>query len=224
MKKYILPTVLILVVLWLIFDKITTNKLTDEFKAKQDNLIHIVDSLVKDNHQKDLQIIALEKSNCDLQKKINEAKGKVKIITKWVDSSKLKIDSYTEQELVSSFNKRYPKDTTTNPLPLPQPVLVEAAKDLVELDGAKIQLSLQDTIINNLESRVNLKDSTISLYVGKETNYKNIVNNQQIQINDWQNQYKQIQAQNKKLKFQNKLSKIGNGIVVGSLLYLLIVK
>ena len=224
MKKYIIPTGLILVILWLIFDKITTTRLTDEFKTKQDSLIQAVDSLAKDNYQKDLQIIALEKSNCDLQKKINEAKGKVKIITKWIDSSKLKIDSYTEQELVSSFNKRYPKDTTTNPLPLAQPVLVEAAKDLVELDGTKIQLSLQDTIINNLESRIISKDSTISLYIGKETNYKNIVNNQQIQINDWQNQYKQIQAQNKKLKFQNKLSKIGNGIVVGSLLYLLIVK
>ena len=52
MKKYIIPTGLILVILWLIFDKITTTRLTDEFKTKQDSLIQAVDSLAKDNYKK----------------------------------------------------------------------------------------------------------------------------------------------------------------------------
>lgn len=221
MKKLIFPLVVVALLFWVFADKCKYDGLTEEFVAKQDSLVKAVDSLVEDNHQKDLQIGALEHADYDLRNELEEAKGKVKVITKWVDSSKGKVDTYSEAELISSFNQRYPVDTVTNPLPLAQPVLVSAAKDLIELDGAKQILVVKDSIIALNEKRIVGKDSVIALYVGKETNYKSIVNNQQIQIADWKDQYKQIQLQNKKLKIQNKFTKIGTGIVIGGLVFLL---
>ena len=176
----------------------------------------------EDNHQKELQIYALEELDYDLQDQLDSAKGKIKIITKWVDSSKKKVDTYTEQELVSSFNQRYPTDTITNPLPLAQPVLVSAAKDLIELDGAKEELIVKDDIIALNEQRIVGKDSVISLYVQKEFNYKNIVNNQQIQIDDWKKEYNTIKIQNTKLKVQARIGKIGAGLAIAGLTFLLV--
>lgn len=224
MKKYILPIILILFLLWLAFDKVSNVGLTSEFKAKQDSLVQVVDSLVEDNHQKDLHIGALEHADFDLRNELENAKGKVTIITKWVDSSKGKVDTYTEQELVSSFNQRYPADTITNPLPVAQPVLASAAKDLIELDGAKQIIEVKDSIISLNEQRIVGKDSVIALYIGKETNYKNIMTNQETQIKDWKYQHSQLQLQNQKLKLKNKFTKIGAGLVAGGLVYLLLAK
>ena len=222
MKKYILIVVAILILGWLVFDKVKNVGLTEEFVVKQDSLVHVVDSLHEDNHQKELQIYALEELDYDLQDQLDSAKGKIKIITKWVDSSKKKVDTYTEQELVSSFNQRYPTDTITNPLPLAQPVLVSAAKDLIELDGAKEELIVKDDIIALNEQRIVGKDSVISLYVQKEFNYKNIVNNQQIQIDDWKKEYNTIKIQNTKLKVQARIGKIGAGLAIAGLTFLLV--
>ena len=222
MKKYILIVVAILSLGWLVFDKVKNVGLTEEFVVKQDSLVHVVDSLHEDNHQKELQIYALEELDYDLQDQLDSAKGKIKIITKWVDSSKKKVDTYTEQELVSSFNQRYPTDTITNPFPLAQPVLVSAAKDLIELDGAKEELIVKDDIIALNEQRIVGKDSVISLYVQKEFNYKNIVNNQQIQIDDWKKEYNTIKIQNTKLKVQARIGKIGAGLAIAGLTFLLV--
>ena len=222
MKKYILIIVAVLVLAWLAFDKVKNIGLTEEFAAKQDSLVHVVDSLHEDNHQKEIQINALEELDYDLQTQLEEAKGKVKVITKWVDSSKKKVDTWSEQELVSSFNKRYPTDTVTNPLPLAQPVLVSAAKDLIELDGAKEEIVVKNDIIALNEQRIVGKDSIISLYVQKELNYKNIVNNQQIQIGDWKKEYNTIKIQNTKLKVQAQIGKIGAGLAIAGLTFLLI--
>ena len=222
MKKYILIVVAILILGWLVFDKVKNVGLTEEFVVKQDSLVHVVDSLHEDNHQKELQIYALEELDYDLQDQLDSAKGKIKIITKWVDSSKKKVDTYTEQELVSSFNQRYPTDTITNPLPLAQPVLVSAAKDLIELDGAKEELIVKDDIIALNEQRIVGKDSVISLYVQKEFNYKNIVNNQQIQIDDWKKEYNTIKIQNTKLKVQARIGKIGAGLAIAGLTFVLV--
>ena len=222
MKKYILIVVAILILGWLVFDKVKNVGLTEEFVVKQDSLVHVVDSLHEDNHQKELQIYALEELDYDLQDQLDSAKGKIKIITKWVDSSKKKVDTYTEQELVSSFNQRYPTDTVTNPLPLAQPVLVSAAKDLIELDGAKEELVVKDDIIALNEQRIVGKDSVISLYVQKEFNYKNIINNQQIQIGDWKKEYNTIKIKNTKLKIHAQIGKIGAGLAIAGLTFLLV--
>jgi hypothetical protein len=222
MKKFVLLLVIVSLLIWVFIDKCNYNNLSTEFKYTQDSLNVVVDSLKDDNHQKDLQIGALEHLDYDLQNQLDKAKAKVIVITKWVDSSKGKVDTYSEEELITSFNIRYPEDTITNPLPLAQPVLVSVAKDLIELDGAKQTLILKDSVITLNEQRIFVKDSIIMKFEEKDSNNKVIIAVREKQINDWQDQYKQIEFQNKKLKLQNKFTKIGTSIVIGGLVFLLV--
>lgn len=224
MKKYILPVILLLIVLWFAFDKVTNIGLTSEFKAKQDSLVHAVDSMQLVIAKEDAEIDSLDLVAVELQYKVDHQKAKVIKIVETIEIEKNNVDSYTEQELISSLNKRYPKDTVTNPLPVAQPVLVSVAKDLVELDGAKQIIVLKDSSINTLESKVTVKDSVIAKYVSKENTYKNMVANQQTQIKDWKFQYNALQLENTKLKAKNKFTKIGASLVAGGLVYLMLVK
>jgi hypothetical protein len=214
MKKTIAIIVIILAVLYIAFDKYTGFVEDKTHLAKQDSLVHAVDSLNAELIKDSLVIDSLEFVDILLTDRLEIARNKVRVITKYVDSSKAAIDSYTEHELITSFNTRYPADTITNPLPLAQPVLVAVAKDLVELDGAKQQLIAKDTIINLAEMRIIVKDSIIGKYVSKENTYKGIVKNQDIQINDWKNQYNKLVIDNKKLKVKGKLGAI-KGVIVG---------
>jgi hypothetical protein len=224
MKKYILPIIIILVLLWLAFDKVSNIGLTKEFKVKQDSLVATVDSMKLDIEKDNAVIDSLNYLDAVLTVKLDIAKKNIKVITKYVDSSKSAIDNYNEQELISSFNTRYPEDTVTNPLPVAQPVLVAAAKDLVELDGAKQIITIKDSVIALTEARVTGKDSVIAVFVKKEGTYKNIMFNQDTQIKDWKFQFNALQLQNTKLKAKNKFTKIGAGLVVGGLVYLMIAK
>jgi len=224
MKKYILPVILLLIVLWLAFDKVTNIGLTSEFKAKQDSLVHAVDSMQLVIAKEDAEIDSLDVVAVELQYKIDHQKAKVKTIVRYIELEKNSIDAYSDPELVSSFNNRYPADTLTNPLLVAQPVLVSAAKDLVELDGAKQIIVLKDSSITTLEEKVTVKDSVIAKYVSKENTYKNMVANQQTQIKDWKFQYNTLQLENTKLKAKNKFTKIGAGLIAGGLVYLMLVK
>ena len=224
MKKTILLIVAVLLIGYIIFDKIGDVGLTKEFTQKQDSLVATVDSMRLDIEKDNAVIDSLNYLDAVLTVKLDIAKKNVKIITKYVDSSKSAIDNYNEQELISSFNTRYPTDTVTNPLPVAQPVLVAAAKDLVELDGAKQIITIKDSVIALTEARVTGKDSVISVYVKKEGTYKNIMFNQDTQIKDWKFQYNALQLQNAKLKAKNKFTKIGAGLVAGGLVYLMLVK
>ena len=215
MKKTIAIIVIVLAVLYIAFDKYTGFVEDKVHLANQDSLVHAVDSL-KTELVKDSTIIAsLEAEDLVLWDKLEAARKNVKVITKWVDSSKAAIDTYTEHELITSFNNKYPADTITNPLPLAQPVLVAVAKDWVELDGAKQQLIAKATIINLAEMRIIVKDSIISKYVSKENTYKGIVKNQDIQIADWKNQYNKLVIDNKKLKVKGKLGAI-KSVIIGA--------
>ena len=222
MKKLVFPLVVVVLLAWIFITKCSSNNLSVEFKTTQDSLNVVVDSLKEDNHQKDLQIGALEELDYDLQYQLDHQKTKVITITKWVDSSKDKVDTYSEEELIISFNARYPEDTITNPLPLAQPVLVSAAKDLIELDGAKQTLVVKDSIIALNEERIFVKDSIIMKFEEKDSNNKIVIAVREKQINDWQTQYNQLQAQNKKLKLRMQLTKIGAGLAIGGLTFLLV--
>jgi hypothetical protein len=224
MKKAILLIVAVLVAGYIIFDKIGDIGLSKEFKAKQDSLVAAVDSMKLDIVKDNAVIDSLNQVDEQLQDKLAHAKGKVKIIDRWVDSSKLVVDTYNEHQLVTFFNNRYPKDTTTNKLPLAQPVLVATAKDLAELDGAKKIITIKDSVISLTESRVNGKDSIIAVFVKKENTYRNMLSNQDTQIKDWKYQFNALQLQNAKLKAKNKFTKIGAGLVVGGLVYLMVAK
>jgi hypothetical protein len=222
MKKLVFPLVVVVLLAWIFVSKCDNNSLFVEFKTTQDSLNVVVDSLKEDNHQKDLQIGALEELDYDLQYQLDHQKTKVITITKWVDSSKGKVDTYSEEELITSFNTRYPEDTITNPLPLAQPVLVSAAKDLIELDGAKQTLVVKDSIIALNEERIFVKDSIIMKFEEKDSNNKIVIAVREKQINDWKDQYNQLQTQNKKLKLKMQLTKIGAGLAIGGLTFLLV--
>ena len=224
MKKIVLGILIVLVAAYIIFDKIGDIGLTKEFTQKQDSLVATVDSMKLDIEKDNAVIDSLNYLDAVLTVKLDIAKKNVKIITKYVDSSKSAIDNYNEQELISSFNTRYPTDTVTNPLPVAQPVLVAAAKDLVELDGAKQIITIKDSVIALTEARVTGKDSIIAVFIKKEGTYKNIMFNQDTQIKDWKFQFNALQLQNTKLKAKNKFTKIGAGLVVGGLVYLMIAK
>lgn len=213
MKKIVAIIVIVLAVLYIAFDKYSDFSTDKVHLAKQDSLVHAVDSMHVELAKDSAIIASLEAEDLALWDKLEFARKNVKVITKWVDSSKAAIDTYTEHELITSFNNKYPADTITNPLPLAQPVLVAVAKDLVELDGAKQQLIAKDTIINLAEMRIIVKDSIIGKYVSKENTYKGIVKNQEIQINDWKNQYDKLMIDNKKLKIKGKIGAIKSVIV-----------
>jgi SMC interacting uncharacterized protein involved in chromosome segregation len=222
MKKYILPIITILLFGWLVVNKVDYYGLSDQFKATQDSLVAAVDSMQLEIAKDDSAIAILDKKDDSLQYVIDHQKAKVKTIIEYIEVESVKIDEFSEVELISSFNKRYPKDTVTNPLPIAQPVLVSTAKDLVELDGARQIIVLKDSSIATLESRVSNKDSVIAKFISKETNYKGIVDNQQTQIKDWKNQYNTLKIQNTKLKLQAKIGKIGAGLALAGLTFLLI--
>jgi hypothetical protein len=224
MKKAVLLILAVIVGAYIIFDKVSDAGLSKEFLQKQDSLVQAVDSMKLDLVQDSIKIDSLVLVDVQLQDKLAYAKSHVKTVTKFVDSSKAAIDTYNEKELITFFNNRYPTDTVTNPLPLAQPVLVSTAKDLAELDGAKQIITIKDSVIALTESRVSGKDSVISVYIKKEGTYRNIMTNQDLQIKDWKNQYQTLYLQNQKLKFKNKITKIGAGIVVGGLVYLMVAK
>jgi len=222
MKKLIFPLVIVALLFWVFADKCNYSSLSNEFKAKQDSLTQAVDSLKVKIAQDDSTIFVLNELDAHLQEKLDEQKDKIKTVVKYVEVEKNKIDTYSEHELISSFNQRYPTDTTTNPLPVAQPVLISAAKDLVELDGAKQTLIVKDDIIALNEERIANKDSVITVFISKEDKYKNIMTNQETQIKDWKFQYNALQLENHKLKIKNKFVKIGAGIVIGGLTYIIL--
>jgi hypothetical protein len=224
MKKFILPIIVVLLLVWLVFNKVQYYSLSDQFRATQDSLVNAVDSLKVEIAKDDSTILVLNELDADLQEKLDEQKDKVKTIVKYVEVEKNKVDSYTEQELISAFYKRYPIDTVTNPLPVAQPVLVSAAKDLVELDGVKQTILVKDDIIALNEERIANKDSVIAKFLSKEDKYKNIMTNQETQIKDWKFQYNALQLENQKLKLKSKFVKIGAGLVIGGLTYMMLAK
>jgi hypothetical protein len=224
MKKYILPIVLILLLLWLAFDKVTNIGLTSEFKAKQDSLVHAVDSMKLDIAKDDAIIDSLNQIDADLTYKLDHQKTKVIKIKEIVEVEVDRVKNLKGDELVSHFNQRYPADTVSNLLPVAQPVLSSASQDLAKFDGLKQEVVLKDSSIATLESKVTLKDSVIVKFQSKENTYKNIMNNQNTQIKDWKFQYNTLQLENTKLKTKNKFTKIGAGLITGGLIYLMLVK
>ena len=197
---------------------------TANFKGKLDSLDKVNDSLYAENKQDDITIATLVKQDSALQYEIDHQKTKVVKIKEIVEVEKSKIDNFTEQELVSYLNKRYPKDTTTNPLPVAQPVLTSASKDLAAYDGAIKEITIKDSVIAIQESRITLKDSTITLFMNKEGRYKAIIGNKDQAISEWSKQYDNLNLQYKKLQIRNKFQKIGTYIIIGGLTYTLLAK
>lgn len=199
-------------------------RVSTDFKNKLDSLDKVNDSLTAMNMLDDKKIEELKTQDSILHYEVEHQKAKVIKIKEVVEVEKNKIDNFTEQELVSYLNKRYPKDTITNPLPVAQPVLTSASKDLAAYDGAKHELVIKDSVIAVQESRITLKDSTIGLFVNKEGRYKTIIGNKDQAIAEWSKQYDILNLNYKKLQIKNKFTKIGTYIIIGGLTYTLLAK
>ena len=199
-------------------------KVEDSFKVELDRLNNVNDSLTTKNEEDSYKIAELQVQDSILKYNISRKKTRTVVIDRWVDSSKERIDTYSEHELVSSFNKRYPTDTVTNTLPVAQLVLASTAKDLIELDGAKEELGIKDSVIAIQESRITLKDSTIKLYINKEERYKATIGNKEQAIAEWTKQYGILNLTYKKAQVKSKFQKIGSYIIIGGLAYALLAK
>jgi hypothetical protein len=226
-KKW-LPKVIIVVAIiaigGVLFEKCSSNADHKAFLVEMDSLHKVNDSLFAEIKKDDAVIDSLNEVSEVLTYNIEHQKTKVIKIVETIEVEKNKVDTFTEHELVSSFNTRYPKDTITNPLPVAQPVLVAAAKDLVELDGTKEIIILKDSTISTLEAKVVIKDNIITGFENKENKYKTILINKDKEIAGWEDQYNQIDLQLKKLKVKSKFQRIGSYIVIGGLGYLMLVK
>jgi len=226
MKKYLVIAIIIACVIGAgkaIFEW-GNNADHKQFLTEMDSLHKVNDSLFVEIRKDDAAIDSLNYVSEVLSDKLAHQKAKVIKVVEYVDSSKTAIDSYNEHQLITSFNTRYPKDTVTNPLPLAQPVLVSAAKDLVELDGAKQIIVLKDSSIATLETKVAVKDSVIGKYITKEDKYKLILTNKDKEIAGWEGQYQKLELQYNKLKVKSKFQRIGSYIVIGGLAYLMLAK
>lgn len=197
---------------------------TSEFKGKLDSLTSLNDSLEVVNYKDDIKIAQLQTMDSALHYEVAHQKVKVIKIKEEVASKQNEIDSYDEHQIVSFYNQRYPKDTVTNPLPIAQPVLVTAAKDLAAFDGAKQEITIKDSIITIQDNRIALKDSTIVLFQNKEGRYKSIIGNQDLKIEQWSKQYNNLWIENKKMKVKSKFTRIGTGLILGGLIYMTISK
>ena len=197
---------------------------SSDFKGKLDSLTEVNDYLLIQNQIANGEIAAIQKQDSIYIHDLENQKAKVIKIKEYVQVEVNKIDNFTEQELVSYLNNRYPKDTITNPLPVAQPVLASASKDLAAYDGAKQEIVIKDSVIEVQDKRIVLKDSTIGLYMGKETRYKSIIGNQDLKISEWSKQYNNLYLENNKMKLKNKFTKIGAGVIIGGLLYMTIAK
>jgi len=195
---------------------------TASFKGKLDSLDKVNDSLYAENKQDDVTIKELLVLDSNLTYQVEHQKAKIVVVKAAVDAKHKEIDTYDNKQVATFFNQRYPADTVSNLIPLAKPVLVSTAKDLASFDGAKKEIIIKDSIISIQESRITLKDSTITLFTNKEGRYKAIIGNKDQAIAEWSKQYDALNLNYKKLQVKNKFQKIGSYIIIGGLAYTLL--
>jgi hypothetical protein len=117
-KKW-LPKIVIVVAIIAIcsvlFEKCSSNASHKAFLVEMDSLHKVNDSLFAEIKKDDAVIDSLNYVSEELTYKVEHQKAKVIRIVETVEVEKSKVDTFTEHELISSFNTRYPKDTITNP-------------------------------------------------------------------------------------------------------------
>ena len=199
-------------------------KVDSSFKAKLDSLTEVNDYLLIQNQIADSEIAAIQKQDSIYIHDLENQKAKVIRVKEYVQVEVNRIDNLTEQEIVTHLNQRYPKDTVTNLLPVAQPVLVSASKDLAAYDGAKQEIVVKDSVISLQESRITLKDSTITLFKNKEGRYQSIIGNKDQAISEWTKQYDVLNLNYKKLQVKSKFQRIATYVIIGGLTYTLLVK
>ena len=98
------------------------------------------------------------------------------------------------------------------------------AKDLIKGDSALELLKIKEDQLILTEKKVTAKDSIITAYKLKETNYLSQVNNEMAKVEGWQKQYSELYKQHRKLKVKYRFTQILTYAIVGGLGYLYITK
>lgn len=224
-RKQIFTVIAIIVLIGIGYVLFERSGYTDSnFKARLDSLQKATDSLKQNIALKDQQLVTLQAVDSELSNALANQKIQVNVEREKTDELVKEVTQMTNNQLVSSLNKRYPSDTLSNPLPVSEPVLINTAQDLIRYDGAKKEIVLKDSSIVTLEGRVQVKDKMIDVYKAKEEDYKQIVSNQDQQIETWQKEYEELKKQNKKLALKYKFHKAANVILLGGSAALLILK
>lgn len=197
-----------------------------DLKAKLNVLESYNDSLERENKLRDQDIILLNAKSYELTEKLQEAQEKVKIIKVQVEKRVEVVKKYDSSEVAKFYLQRYPNEFNfpDTLIPLNKLVLVSAASELVEYDGAKQIMELQDSSISLLGQDVKVKDSIISVMNGKELNYKGIINNKNTEIVVLNQVNKNLEKDNKKLKNKVKVVKVVGTVVLGGLIYSILAK
>lgn len=195
-----------------------------EFTEKMDSLQRVNDSLIKENNLSDSLIEDLAAEDIRLNDIIDAQKASVQIIREIVIKEVEVIRDADSAAIAKFYNLRYPNQALAPDtlIALNKPVLVEVAADLIKYDGAVKEIAIKDSIISSQDTRISLKDSTITLFKSKEANLNNIIGNKDLAIDEWTKQYKGLQLENKKLKLQSKFQKVATVLFAGGFAYMLI--
>lgn len=114
--------------------------------------------------------------------------------------------------------------TDTSKITLTYPIAKRIAIDLISGDSAKAILKQKEIELSLVEKKVVYKDSVISIFKIKETNYINQVRSEQQKIEGWQQSYELLRKENRKIKVKSRFTKILSYAIIGGLGYLYITK
>jgi uncharacterized protein YlaN (UPF0358 family) len=114
--------------------------------------------------------------------------------------------------------------TDTSKITLTYPIAKRIALDLISGDSAKAILKQKEVELSLVEKKLVYKDSIISLFKIKETNYINQVRSEQQKIEGWQQSYELLRKENRKIKIKSRFTRILSYTIIGGLGYLYITK
>jgi hypothetical protein len=201
-------------------------RVDSSFKAKLDSLNKVNDSLVVENKKDDSTIAVLEVLDKSLETQVAYQKTHVKVIHDKVNNQVEVIKRHDSAAIVKFYTTRYPLEAKVidTLIPINKPILISAASDLTRYDGAKQEIVVKDSVISLQESRIILKDSTITLFKNKEGRYQAIIGNKDQAISEWTKQYDVLNLNYKKLQVKSKFQRIASYVIIGGLTYTLLVK
>lgn len=212
MKSLIKPTLLIAVILtvvYLCFDLTGCNP--KDLKGEIVVLHRTNDSLADEIEIKNHEIEILYQLDSVLEGDLEEAKNKVKVVKVYVQKEVERVKKFDTSQVTKFYTERYPEESKAKDtlISLAKPVLISAAAELVELDGAKQIIQAQDSIVSIQDKKIGVRDSIITLMRSNEVDYKSIISNKDLEINNWLQQNKILNKQNNKLKKKMKIVTFG---------------
>lgn len=107
---------------------------------------------------------------------------------------------------------------------VPTSIAKKIVKDLVSGDSAKAELEVANIQLKLTEQKVVAKDSIISVFRLKETNYLQQIDAEKSKGLIWQQQHAQLQKDYTKLKVKHKFTKFLSTVAIGTITYFYITK